>query len=53
MLIMLILYLIEMPLNTFANRADPDQAALELPDQSLLCFRVHTDWTKQNSLTFP
>ena len=25
-----------MPLNTFANRADPDQAALELPDQDLL-----------------
>ena len=25
---MLTLYLIEMPFNTFANRADPDQAAL-------------------------
>ena len=33
----LILYLIETPFNTFANRAGPDQAALqELPDQGLL-----------------
>ena len=31
----LTLYLIEMPLNTFANRADPDQA---VPDQGLLCL---------------
>ena len=31
-------YLIEMPFNNFANRADPDQAALELPDQGLLCL---------------
>ena len=28
-------YFIEMPFNTFANRADPDQ---ELPDQCLLCL---------------
>ena len=34
------LYLIETPFNTFANRADPDQATLlrELPDQGLLCL---------------
>ena len=33
------LYLIETPFNTFANRVDPDQAALkELPDQGLLCL---------------
>ena len=36
----LTLHLIEMPFNTFANRADPDQAALvnELPDLGLLCL---------------
>ena len=34
----LTLYLIETPFNAFANRADPDQAALELPDQDLLCL---------------
>ena len=35
----LTLYLIELPFNAFANRADPDQAALkELPDQGLLCL---------------
>ena len=32
------LYLIETPFNDFANRADPDQAAQELPDQGLLCL---------------
>ena len=33
------LYLIETPFNTFANRVDPDQAALkELPDQGLPCL---------------
>ena len=26
------------PFNAFANRADPDQAALELSDQCLLCL---------------
>ena len=31
------LYLIEMPFKAFANRANPDQAAL-LPDQGLLCL---------------
>ena len=31
----LTLYLIEKP---FANRADPDQAALELPDQGFIMF---------------
>ena len=36
----LTLYLIAMPFNTFANRADPDQAALELPDQGQLCLLV-------------
>ena len=36
---MLTLILIETPFNTFTNRADPDQAALqELPDQGLLCL---------------
>ena len=35
----LTLYLTEAPVITFANRADPDQAALqELPDQGLLCL---------------
>ena len=36
------LYLIKMPFfNTFANKADPDQAALiELPDQGLLCLLI-------------
>ena len=34
----LTLYHIETPFNTFANRADPDQAAKELPDQGLLCL---------------
>ena len=42
----LALYLIEMPFNTFANIADPDQAdqgllcflLQELPDQGLLCL---------------
>ena len=33
---LLTLYLIDTPLNTFANRADPDQA--ELPDGGLLCL---------------
>ena len=33
------LYLIETSFNTFANRADPDQAALlRVPDQGLLCL---------------
>ena len=33
------LYLIEMPFNAFANRADPDRPLLqELPDQGLLCL---------------
>ena len=39
-------YLIETPFKAFANRADPDQAALiELPDQGLLavCF-WKDDW---------
>ena len=37
----LTLYLIETPFNTFANRADPDQAALvELPDQGLHCLLI-------------
>ena len=31
----LTIYLIEMPFNTFASRADPDQTAL---DQGLLCL---------------
>ena len=32
-------YLVAYVLNTFANRADPDQAALiELPEQGLLCL---------------
>ena len=34
----LTLYRIEMPFNAFANRADPDQAALELPNQGLICL---------------
>ena len=38
----LTLYLKETPFNTFANREDPDQAALvrakELPDRGLLCL---------------
>ena len=35
----LTLYLIETPFNAFANRVDPDQAALkELPDQGLFCL---------------
>ena len=35
----LTLYLIETLLNTFANRADPDQTAIvELPDLGLLCL---------------
>ena len=34
----LTLYLIETHVNTFANRADPDQAAHELPDQGLFCL---------------
>ena len=37
----LTLYLIETPFNTFANRADPDQAAL--PDQGLLCLLMEYD----------
>ena len=38
--IKLTLHLIETPFNTFANGADPDQAALvqDLPDQGLLCL---------------
>ena len=35
-------YLIETPFNTFANRTDPDQAAL-LPDQGLLCLLLKYD----------
>ena len=27
-----------MPFNTFANRSDPDQAALKLSDQGQLCM---------------
>ena len=38
-LYLLALYLIETPLNAFADRADPGQAVLqELPDQGLLCI---------------
>ena len=33
----LTLYLIQTPFNAFANREDPDQAAL-VPDQGLLCL---------------
>ena len=37
----LTLYLIETFINTFANKVDPDLAALvELPDQGLLCLRM-------------
>ena len=40
----LILYLIEMPFNAFANKADPDRAALvKLPDQALICFLLKYD----------
>ena len=31
-------YLIDTPLTIFPNRADPDQADLELPDQGLFCL---------------
>ena len=32
------LYLIEMPLNIFASRADPDQIRQQLPDRGILCL---------------
>ena len=35
----LTLYLIETPIDAFANRADPDKASL--PDQSLLCLLIN------------
>ena len=42
--VFLTFYLIEVPFNTFANRADPDQAALvELPYQDLLCLLMEND----------